>query len=229
MRRGELFILSAPSGTGKTTLIHHLFEHGVAKRGGMEFSISHTTRPRRQGETDGVDYHFVEKAAFQRMVSQDQFLEWAEVHGNYYGTSKTEVFSRLETGVDVLLDIDVQGAERVMAQHPEAVGIFILPPSYRDLEDRLRRRGLDDEAQIERRLAVSLWEIRRFPQYQYVIINDDARQASEALASIVIDKRHRLPRMEDRAARIVDDFEQALRPDDVAVAAPRGAEEGSNA
>lgn len=211
MHRGELFILSAPSGTGKTTLIHSLLEHGLADRGNLEFSVSHTTRAPRDGEKDGVDYHFVDHAAFKSMLTRDRFLEWAEVYGNYYGTSKDEVFSRLERGVDVLLDIDVQGAERVMAQYPEATGIFVMPPSYRDLEERLQRRGLDGPEEIERRLAVSLWEIRRYRHYQYVIINDDAREASEALTSIVVGKRHRLHRMESRVARIVDDFERTVR------------------
>ena len=229
MHRGELFILSAPSGTGKTTLIHSLLEHGLADRGNLEFSVSHTTRAPRQGEEDGVDYHFVGHAQFQSMLARDLFLEWAEVHGNYYGTSKEEVFSRLERGVDVLLDIDVQGAERVMAQHPEATSIYIMPPSYGDLEERLYRRGLDDPEQIERRLAVSLWEMRRYRQYQYVIINDDAREASEALASIVVDKRHRRERMEPRVEHIVDDFERTVRSSDARSIASQSVEKGNTA
>lgn len=229
MDRGELFILSAPSGTGKTTLIHSLLAHGLAERGNLEFSVSHTTRAPRPGEEDGVDYHFVDPTTFRTMLSEDRFLEWAEVHGNHYATSKDEVFSRLQRGVDVLLDIDVQGAERVMAQHPEATSIFVMPPSYRDLEERLHRRGLDDPEQIERRLAVSLWEIRRYRQYQYVIINDDARAASEALASIVVGKRHRVDRMEARVARIVDDFEEIIQSSDDPSAALRRIEEESTA
>lgn len=211
MRRGELFILSAPSGTGKTTLIQSMLEGGLGELGeGIAFSVSHTTRTPRDGERDGRDYHFVEAATFREMLTQDEFLEWAEVHNHYYGTSKREVFPRLEAGVDVLMDIDVQGAERVLAKHPEAHGIFIMPPSYEDLQARLERRGLDDDGEIARRLAVSLWEIRRYHQYQYVIVNDDAERASEVLAAIILEKRYRLEPMRERAVAILADFERAI-------------------
>jgi len=212
MRRGELFILSAPSGTGKTTLIHSMLEGGLGKLGeDVAFSISHTTRKPRDGEKDGRDYHFVDHQTFRKMLTGDEFLEWAEVHNHYYGTSNREVFPRLERGVDVLMDIDVQGAERVLAKYPEAHGIFIMPPSYEDLQERLRRRGLDGDDEIARRLAVSLWEIRRYDQYQYVIVNDDAERASEVLAAIVLEKRFRLTPMRERAEAILADFETATR------------------
>ena len=211
MRRGELFILSAPSGTGKTTLIHSMLEGGLGKLGeDLVFSVSHTTRQPRSGELDGRDYHFVDHPTFQEMLTRDEFLEWAEVHNHYYGTSNQEVFPRLERGIDVLMDIDVQGAERVLAKYPEAHGIFIMPPSYEDLQDRLQRRGLDDEGEIARRLAVSLWEIRRYHQYQYVIVNDDAQRASEVLAAIILEKRHRLEPMREQAVQILADFEAAI-------------------
>jgi len=211
MRRGELFILSAPSGTGKTTLIHSMLAGGVGELGDeVAFSVSHTTRRPREGEVDGRDYHFVDRSTFQQMLTRDEFLEWAEVHRYYYGTAKREVFPRLERGVDVLMDIDVQGAERVLAKYPEAHGIFIMPPSYEDLQQRLHRRGLDDEEEIARRLAVSLWEIRRYHQYRYVIINDDAQRASEILAAIILEKRHRLEPMEARVREILGDFEAAI-------------------
>lgn len=210
MRRGELFILSAPSGTGKTTLIHSLMDGGLAEFGNVAFSVSHTTRERRKGEVDGEDYHFVDPDTFQAMLARDEFLEWAEVHNNYYGTSNVEVFPRLEQGLDVLMDIDVQGAERVMAEHPEATGIFIMPPSYRDLEARLQQRGLDGAEEIARRLAISLWEIRRYDQYEYVIINDDAQRASEVLAAVILSKRHRIERMEEGVTGILADFEAAV-------------------
>ena len=129
------------------------------------------------------------------------------MHDNFYGTSREEVFPRLERGIDVLLDIDVQGAEQVMARCPEAHGIFVLPPSYQDLERRLRSRGLDDDQTIARRLAVSLTEIKRYDQYQYVIINDDARRASEVLAAIILEKRHRRERMKTRVQEILHDFQ----------------------
>lgn len=210
MSRGELFILSAPSGAGKTTLIRSLFRGALGAAEGLRFSISHTTRQPREGEADGREYYFVERARFQGMIDRDEFLEWAPVHDNYYGTSKRQVFPRLEQGTDVLMDIDVQGAERVMQRYPEAHSIFILPPSYRDLEQRLRGRALDGEAEIARRLAVSLWEIRRYERYRYVIINDDADRASTALASIILEKRQLRARQAERVAAIVADFQRLL-------------------
>lgn len=212
MHRGELFILSAPSGTGKTTLIQSLMKGELGGFGGLAFSVSHTTRKARQSEIDGRDYHFVDHATFQAMIGEDAFLEWAEVHNNYYGTSLAEVFPRLEKGIDVLMDIDVQGAERVLAHHPEAHGIFLMPPSYEDLERRLHRRGLDDPQQIARRLAVSLAEMKRYERYRYVIINDDADRASEVLAAIILEKRHRRERMLGRVQEILRNFQERGNP-----------------
>ena len=208
MQPGELFILSAPSGAGKTTLIQSLLAGGFAEHhGGLAFSVSHTTRKPRQGEVNGRDYHFVDHATFLGMIEADAFLEWAKVHDNYYGTSRGEVFPRLAEGIDVLLDIDVQGAEQVVTRCPEAHSIFVLPPSYEDLERRLRRRALDDDGAISRRLAVSIQETERYDRYHYVIINDDARRASEALAAIIIEKRHRRVRMQPRIQEILRDFQ----------------------
>lgn len=206
--RGELFVLSAPSGAGKTTLIRNLID-SLADSGSMEFSVSHTTRRPRLGEIDGKDYHFVEMQVFQRMIAEDLFLEWAEVHGNYYGTSDAAVSPFLERGVDVILDLDVQGAERLMHRFPSAYSIFILPPSYADLVQRLEGRRLDGAEEISRRLAVSLWEIKRFDSYQYVIVNDDAARASQALAAIVLEKRCRLARVQRRVDAILADFSSA--------------------
>jgi len=206
MERGELFVLSAPSGTGKTTLIHAMMK-GLAGFGGIAFSVSHTTRQPRRGEVDGVAYHFVDRAAFEAMVGAEAFLEWAEVHGNLYGTARSEVEGRLERGLDVILDIDVQGAEQVMRRVPEAHSIFIMPPSYHDLEWRLRRRGLDDPAEISRRLSVSLSEIMCYDRYEYVLVNDDAARASEILAAIILEKRHRQGRMRARVAEVLEDFQ----------------------
>jgi guanylate kinase len=156
---------------------------------------------------DGRDYHFVDRAQFEAMIAADGFLEWAKVHDNFYGTSRDEVFPRLEKGIDVLLDIDVQGAEQVIGRHPEAHGIFVMPPSYEDLERRLRRRALDDDRTIARRLAVSLAELKRYDRYRYVIINEDARRASEVLAAIILEKRHRRERMQSRIQEILHDFQ----------------------
>ena len=203
--QGELFLLSAPSGAGKTTLIRNLID-SLTDSGSMEFSVSHTTRRPRLGEAGGKDYHFVDKPTFQRMIAEDLFLEWAEVHGNYYGTSMAAVLPFLEQGIDVVVDLDVQGAERLMHRFPAAYSIFILPPSYADLVQRLAGRRLDGADEISRRLAVSLWEIKRFDRYQYVIVNDDAARASQALAAIVLEKRCRLARMQQRVESILADF-----------------------
>lgn len=208
MSRGELFILSAPSGAGKTTLIRRLLSSPDPNLRNIAFSVSYTTREPRRGECDGRDYHFVGHGRFRDMIAEDEFLEWAEVHNNYYGTAREAIEPRLAAGIDVILDIDVQGAERVLHQRPSAHSIFILPPSYRDLEQRLRERGLDNEDEIARRLAVSLWEIRRYEIYEYVIINDDADRASAALAAIFLEKRHRLERAKPNVSRLLEGFRE---------------------
>ncbi|MFP3941955.1 MAG: guanylate kinase [Thermoanaerobaculia bacterium] len=228
MHRGELFILSAPSGAGKTTLINSILEGAVGGFGGLAFSVSHTTRKPRQGEVPGRHYHFVEMETFQRMMAGEELLEWAQVHNHYYGTSKEEVFPRLEQGIDVLMDIDVQGAERVLAGFPEAHSIFIMPPSYEDLKRRLHQRGLDDPQDISRRLAVSIWEIKRYDRYEHVIINDDAGRASEALAAIILERRHRRERMEASVQEVLRDFQDAA-PGDPARAGLPGARDRAKA
>lgn len=204
--RGELFILSAPSGAGKTTLIRGVMA-SLTEYGRPVFSVSHTTRKPRQGEIDGTDYHFVDREAFQRMVEEDRFLEWAQVHNNCYGTAREEVFPRLEQGTDVVLDIDVQGAEKVLARCPEAHSIFIMPPGYADLRSRLHGRGLDDPDEIARRLAAAMEEMYRYDRYHYVIVNDDARRASSVLAAIILEKRHKRERMRGRIQDILKDFQ----------------------
>lgn len=208
--RGELFILSAPSGAGKTTLVHH----GMQLIDGVEFSISHTTRQPRENERDGHDYHFVDRRTFDRMVEDGRFLEWAEVHGNRYGTAVDEVLPRVERGVDVLLDIDVQGAKQVMSLPGGAEGIlrtavwgiFVMPPSYEALVSRLRGRDLDDAPEITQRLAGSLAEVDRVWDYDYVIVNDRAEAASRILAAIILEKRQRRGRMRERVNGVLADF-----------------------
>lgn len=206
MARGELFILSAPSGAGKTTLIHRMFDSHLIGSGSLAFSVSHTTRPPRAGEVAGKAYHFVDQACFDAMVAAGSFLEWAQVHDHHYGTSYDEVLPRLEAGVDVVLDIDVQGAVNVLTRHPEAHGIFIMPPSYEVLSQRLNFRGLDEAGAIDRRLRKSLTEIQCYRQYKYIIINDDAERASEMLAAIVLEKRQQRERMQERVDEVLADF-----------------------
>ena len=213
MQRGELFIVSAPSGAGKTTIIRRLMKGSLGRSGSLVYSVSHTSRPARTNETEGHDYHFIEVPAFQRMVAEGAFLEWAEVHGEFKGTARETVIRALEEGLDVLVDIDVQGAEQLLEKMPQAHSIFILPPSYDELELRLRGRDLDRAEAIARRLAVSLWEIERYQRYDYVIINDDLESASDTLAAIILDKQHRLARMKDRVASVVGNFEERIAPD----------------
>ena len=202
MAQGEVFIVSAPSGTGKNTLI----ERVIASLEGVEHSISHTTRQPRPGETEGDPYYFIERADFEEMVGEGAFLEWAEYNGNLYGTSAREVDRRTARGADVILDIEVVGAEQLLSRRPDAHAIFVLPPSFETLAERLRRRGQDDAASISRRLEQSVWEIERYRLYHYVIINDDLDRASQALAAVILEKRQRLPRQEEGVHRVLEDF-----------------------
>ena len=205
-QRGNLFILSAPSGAGKSTVIRELLGQEMVPGPSLKFSVSHTTRRPRRGETDGKDYHFVDEATFETMVEAGDFLEWAKVHGNLYGTSRGAVEPFLEAGIDMLLEIDVQGAEQVMEKARGAFGVFLVPPSYGELERRLTGRGLDEAAVIQRRLAVSAWEIKRYVNYDYVIINRDAAIAARALAAIILEKRFQRERCSHEVAAILSEF-----------------------
>lgn len=202
MTRGEMFIIAAPSGTGKDTLIGEV----MSSIGDLEHSVSYTTRPAREGEIDGQDYHFVDKTVFEEMIAADAFLEWAEYNSNLYGTSVDEVESRLNRGIDVLLDIEIVGTERLLNRCPEAHAVFVLPPSYGALEQRLTSRGLDESQAVVERLALSLWEIERYGLFHYAIINDHLDRASRALASIILEKRHRLARQEESVQAVLRDF-----------------------
>jgi guanylate kinase len=210
--RGELFILSGPSGSGKTSLIRRLLLSGELDH--VAFSVSHTTRAPRSGEVDGGDYHFVSREVFQEMVDAGRFLEWARVHDHLYGTSLDEVLPRLESGTDVLLDIDVQGARQVLDDRRAGLargdvhGIFVVPPSYDELRRRLLWRNLDDQEVIGRRLTVALQEIQAFANYEYVIINRDIGTASRVLASIILEKRHRQDRMRDQVKVVLEGFQR---------------------
>ena len=185
---GTLFVVSAPSGAGKTTLVRKL----LACDEQVHLSISHTTRQPRAGEQNGHDYHFVTADEFIVLRERGDFLESAEVHGNYYGTSRVWLEQEIAAGRDVLLEIDWQGAQQVRRYFPRAVGIFILPPSQVELERRLRGRGTDDEATITRRLAAALAEMRHVNEFEYVIINNELGEALGDLLAAVRASRLRL-------------------------------------
>ena len=178
---GHLFIVAAPSGAGKTTLVRLLLENDP----GIRLSISTTTRAPRPGEQDGREYHFGNVQDFIERVSRGEFLEWAEVHGNYYGTSKGWITREVSVGHDVLLEIDWQGAQQVRKSFPEAISIFILPPSLETLKERLSERGTDSAEIIARRIAAARDEMRHVDEFDYVIINDDLQQALTDLRSVV--------------------------------------------
>ncbi len=178
---GTLFIVSAPSGAGKTTLVRKLMEQDPAIR----HSVSYTTRPARPAERDGHDYHFIDIQTFLAMRERGDFLEWAEVHGNFYGTSRSWLLAEMRAGRDTLLEIDWQGAQQVRALMPDAVGIFIAPPSIAELERRLRARAQDSEEVIQRRVAAALSEMRHVDEFDFVIINNDLQEALADLAAAV--------------------------------------------
>ena len=185
---GSLYVVASPSGAGKTTLVQRLLQ----QERDIRLSVSYTTRSPRAGEENGREYNFIDAERFRNMIGQGEFLEWAEVHGNFYGTSKTWIVNRIVDNHDVLLEIDWQGAQQVRALFPEAIGIFILPPSLEALEMRLRGRGTDSPDVIARRLAAAQDEMRHVGEFDYVIINDVLEQAVEDIRSVVRASRLRL-------------------------------------
>jgi guanylate kinase len=207
-REPVVVVVSAPSGAGKTSVVSRV----LRELPGIRFSVSHTTRPPRGEERDGVDYHFVDHAAFVRLRDEGRLLEWAEVHGNLYGTALSEVQRAREEGVDLLLDLDVQGAAQVRKRIPDAVTAFVLPPSYAALEARLRGRGEDDEATIRRRLAAAGRELGAFWHYDYAIVNDELEACVRELESIIRAARCRVPFVAERAREIEKTFENREEP-----------------
>lgn len=200
--RGQLFVVSSPSGGGKGTLIRRVMETVQ----GLSYSVSWTTRPRRPGEIDGVHYHFVSVEEFQRMRERGGFLEWAVVHGNLYGTALSVVEQELAEGRDIILEIDVQGAASVRARARDVVGVFILPPSYAVLAQRLRGRGTDDLEVVGLRLRNARVEVLHYREFEYVVVNDDAARAAQQLASIFYAERARRCRQEWLARRVLATF-----------------------
>ena len=188
---GILFIITGPSGAGKTSILKRVMKEVE----NLEFSVSYTTRPRRPGEVDGRDYFFVDEERFKKMVEEGEFLEWAIVHGYYYGTSKKFVDERLEKNVDLLLDIDVQGALNVKRMDLDMVSVFIAPPSLEDLERRLRKRGTDSEYDLKKRLEDAKWELSKISEFEYLIVNDFLEKSVEKLKAIIIAERMRTKRI----------------------------------
>lgn len=210
---GVLFIVASPSGGGKTTLIRKTMGRLEAAGRAAHFSVSHTTRAPRPSEVEGVDYHFVDRETFEAMAKAGGFLEWAEYAGNLYGTSRAEVEARLAAGEDVFLDIEVQGANQVKTKIPQVVKVFVYPPSYEVLKDRLLARRQDSPEAIKRRLQ---WAVREFGvggEFDYAIINDRLDEAVDALFGICIAEHHRTHRLNTRLDAIREAFRWALERD----------------
>jgi guanylate kinase len=202
-RHPSVIVVSAPSGAGKTTVLSRV----LTDLPELRFSVSHCTRKPRPGERDGSDYHFVDRPRFEAMAAAGEFLEWATVHGELYGTSRAEHARALQEGADLLLDIDVQGAAQVRRALPGALTIFILPPSRAALEARLRARGADSDATIERRLAAAAAELDRHNEYDYIVVNDSLASCVSAVEAIVCAARQRRAIMEAQVTGILASFQ----------------------
>lgn len=206
-KRGLLLVVSSPSGAGKTTLCARLRQEFSS----LGFSVSYTTRPPRKGETDGVEYNFVDLPTFQEMVARDEFAEYAMVHNNMYGTSAQRVTEVIEEGKDILFDIDYQGGRQLRQKFPDdVVLVFILPPSIKELERRLRGRGTDSNEVIERRIRVAREELRHYDEYDYLVMNDDLERAYDALRAVYLSQMHTRARQAALAERVLSGQEQLL-------------------
>lgn len=201
-QKGNLFILSAPSGAGKSSLYKALLQADQKVR----ISVSHTTRAPRTGEEHGREYFFVDVDSFLDMIAEDAFFEHAQVFDNYYGTSKKAIFDMLEQGLDVILEIDWQGARQVRELYPDAIGIFILPPSLQALEERLTGRGTDAADVIARRMSKAVNEMSHYDEYEYVIINDDFDQALQQLQAVFVANRARTPLIREIHSDLINDL-----------------------
>jgi guanylate kinase len=201
-RLPSVIVVSAPSGAGKSTVLTRV----LREVSGLRFSVSHTTRRPRPGERDGVEYHFVERPAFEALQQQGALLESAVVHGELYGTSWLEYQRAEREGVDLLLDVDVQGATLVRGRLPDAVGVFVLPPSFAALEERLRGRGQASEENIRRRLRAAADEVGRYADYDYVVVNEDLEACVSTVVAVVTAARARVSRMTAVATQVLDTF-----------------------
>ena len=195
--KGKLFIISGPSGSGKTTLANH----ALNSFDNLKFSVSYTTRKKRQNENNGVHYVFISKMDFEKMKEDGLFAEWAEVHGNYYGTLIKSINDSVDNGTDILLDIDVQGANQLKGKFSEAVFIFVIPPSIKLLENRLKKRNSDKKEDITLRMNVVKLEIKQSKEYDYIIINDDINFAKKKIESVIIAERNGVGISDDRLIR----------------------------
>lgn len=205
--RGVLLVVSSPSGAGKTTLCNRL----RAEFPKLGFSVSYTTRPPRPGETDGVDYNFVDQSTFQEMIARDEFAEYAMVHGNMYGTSARKVQAALELGQDLLFDIDYQGGRALRNKFPtDVASVFILPPSVQELERRLRGRGTDSDEVIARRVRVAREELRHYAEYDFLVMNDDLERAYDALRAVYVAQLHAQARKHALAEAVLTGQEELL-------------------
>lgn len=197
--KANLFVVSAPSGAGKTSLLKQL----ISQLASVQTSISHTTRRKREAEVDGVDYHFVSIEKFKQLVESNAFYEHAEVFGNYYGTSKSSIAEQLAKGIDVILEIDWQGARQIREQLPESHSIFILPPSKTELESRLKGRGQDNDEIINGRMNAAIDEMSHYNEYDYLVINDDFSEAVEEIRAIISAERQKLALQKQKYAQLL--------------------------
>ena len=193
MGKGLLLVVSGPSGVGKGTVLKKVFE----ERDDIYFSVSATTREKREGEKNGVNYHFMTEEEFLKIKANDGFLESACFCGNYYGTLEEEVFKRIDKGINVVLEIEVQGAMQIRRKHPEGVFVYILPPSYKELSERLLNRGTEDAEKVRKRLETAKWELKQIDKYNYLVINDTAEKAADRINAIIEAEHLRTPRVYD--------------------------------
>lgn len=200
--KGNLFIISSPSGAGKSSLISALLD----KHQDMKVSVSHTTRAPRPGETDGIHYHFSDVEEFKALVAEDGFYEWAEVFGNYYGTSKQAIQQQLDQGIDVFLDIDWQGAQQMRKLVDDVISIFILPPSRDELERRLNKRGQDSSEVIAKRMAQAESEMSHFDEYDFLLINDDFECTLKQFESVVLSHRVRTANQQAKHTNLINEL-----------------------